>query len=209
MNKPTERPPRSSNGPPRSDRTGFETLRIRWWTTAVLWWHAVLDRRAGLPGPTAGDGVPPSTPCLDELHHRTLEVIESEQERLRERTVAVRRRLRRCDHRITEARRMQAAGAPLHSARLGELEATRMQLEEQVAQHCLAAQRRCLRFDEYTRRCRARYARTLVRRHPAGPALLERGWPAPGPLPRWVLAERPAVALFGAADADASAGADR
>jgi hypothetical protein len=80
--------------------------------------------------------------------------------------------------------------------RLGELQAARAELREQIATQCLAAQSRAVRVDEYLRRCCARYARTLLRRHPDGPALARLGWPCLGELPNWVREPRPAMTLF-------------
>lgn len=71
-------------------------------------------------------------------------------------------------------------------AAVHRLRAEQAVLSEQIQRRALAAQRRAGLFDEFLRRCCARYAGTLIRRHPHGAALARLGWPSLGGLPPWV-----------------------
>jgi hypothetical protein len=162
---------------------------------------------------------------VQELDRQRLECIEGERARLVLDTAAARVALHRLETRIGQAEsallaaRSAAAGDNIDHAvsagrpaaadldarpdrvarcrvRLGELRTVRAELWEQISTQCLAAQSRAVRVDEYLRRCCARYARTLLRGHPDGPALARLGWPCLGELPTWVREPRPATTLF-------------
>ena len=208
-------------------------VRLTTRTALGLWLPAMRDRRAGLPALGDPTTVPPPTPCVQELDRQRLESIECERARLIADTAAARVAFQKLETRIGQAEAalstalsavprvdadsaVPAATGPVArtdrvarcQVRLGELRTVRAELQEQIATQCVTAQSRAVRVDEYLRRCCARYARTLLRRHPDGPALARLGWPALGELPTWVREPRPAAALFPAAgDLPTSAGA--
>lgn len=180
----------------------FASLRISCHRALGLWWQARRDRRAGLPMLPQGDAVPAPTPFVRELDRHRLEVIEHERGRVLVATSELRVQLQTNTERIRQVEIKQAsdhsdcAAAEMLALRLCELQKDRAALTEQIDRCAASAQHRALRFDEYMRRCTARYARTLVRHHPDGAILVARGWPVLGELPGWVLDPDPAVALF-------------
>jgi hypothetical protein len=192
--------------------------RLRPWTALCLWWAARADARAGLPATgttttgttTTGEqrAYLPPTPCLQELDRRRLEIIEGERTRLVEDTAELVVRRRTLSARIDQAcGRLREETEARHREqlrlRLGELHYALADLDERIVRECVSAQSRAVRHDEYLRRCCARYARTLLRRHPAAAELARAGWPALGALPGWVSdPTAPATLLPGAVPVD-------
>lgn len=187
----------------RPSTTDSHLPRLHPWTALGLWWVARGDARAGLPAVRSSEsaGSPPTTPCLQELDRRRREAIEGERTRLVEDTadLLIRRR-------TLLARIAQASGRPREEPdlqrreqlglRLGELHYALANLDERIVRDCVTAQSRALRHDEYLRRCCARYARTLLRRHAAAGELAGADWPTLGALPGWVTDPRPAATLL-------------
>jgi hypothetical protein len=130
-----------------------------------------------------------------------LEAIEGERARLVEQTAELLVRHRTLTARLAQTsdrlREETDAGhrEQLH-LRLGELHYTLAHLDERIVRECVTAQSRAVRQDELLRRCCARYARTLLRRHPAGAELAGQDWPRPGALPGWVTDPKPAATLL-------------
>jgi len=186
-------------------RKPYQTLRMGR-SIIALRQQAVRDARAPLPVLLDENSPPGPTPYVQELDRQRLEVIAYERGKLVSATSQLCMQYRLNAERIRQAEiALLAASTDTHWAgapsatdcqlRLAGLRSSQAALREQIARQCSEAQHRALRFDEFMRRCCARYARTLIRCHPAGAALAELGWPSLGPLPAWVLASDPTAAL--------------
>jgi hypothetical protein len=152
------------------------------------------------PSAAAGEA-PPTTPCLQELDRRRLEAIESERTRLVEHTaeLVVRRRTLTARSAQSTGRLREETDAQRREQlrlRLGELDYALASLDERIVRECVTAQSRAVCQDEYLRRCCARYARTVLRRHAGASELTQQGWPTLGALPGWVTDPSPTAALL-------------